>query len=317
MSAAIQINNVSKTYENHIKAIDDISFGIDEGEVICILGQSGSGKSTLLRVLAGLEDVDDGNIVALDQKITGPSDNLVPGYNFIHFVTQDYRLPPFRTIEQTLDDELYDIKEEHLREARIDELMNLCRLQGKNKAYPRQLSGGERQRAAMAIALADDPDIVLMDEPFSNLDMLLKTDVRQEVFDILREAGVTVVMVSHDPADALSEADKVIILEAGKLIQMDKPASVYQKPKTHYAAKIMGPINNLSKTKAKINGKNLLIRPEQFRINTEGKFEGMIVKSRFQGMHYHLHIRSEISEKDLLIYNSEGLKVGEKVRFDI
>lgn len=312
MGAAIKVSGISKSYESGVKAINKISFNIKKGEVVSILGESGSGKSTLLRLLAGLEDADEGTILIGGQKITGPSDNLVPGYDFITLVFQDFKLQRFKTTAESVASEIYFLPLEE-RNQRVGELLDLCRLGDKADSYPHELSGGQQQRLAIAIALAGEPEVVLMDEPFSNLDFRLKEIIRQEVVDILRKAGVTVVMVSHDHTDALSVADRVMVVRAGQKIQMATPEHLYHHPKNEYAANFLGPINYI-----KLNGTSSEtgVRPEHIILNGAGPYIGVVRRNVFQGMFYHVYIHADMAEKDVLIYSKERMEEGTKVSFE-
>jgi len=313
MGSVISVKNISKTYDSKVNAVQDISFEIKEGEVVSILGESGSGKSTLLRLIAGLEDVDQGSISIDEEAIKGPTDNLVPGYDFVSLVFQNFQLQRFKTIRDNIASEIYFLNESQRKE-RVDELLHLCRLDDKSEDFPHQLSGGQQQRVAIAIALAKEPEVVLMDEPFSSLDSRLKAIIRQEMIDILRTEGVTVVMVSHDHADALSVADRIMVMRKGVMVQVATPEELYFSPKSEYAASFLGPINYIS-----MNGsKNLKgIRPEKLKIVKKGGYEGLVQKAVFQGMHYHIYVKSTISNNPVLIYCNEKMREGSKVAFDI
>ncbi|RJE70624.1 ABC transporter ATP-binding protein [Reichenbachiella sp. MSK19-1] len=310
MSALVQIQHVNKSFKDH-QVLHDIHFEVTEGEIICILGESGSGKSTLLRIIGGLEDADQGNVTVDDETITGPANNLVPGYDFINFVTQHFKLEQFRTVR----DNIYSVISYYAQsdaDDRIHELLELCKLSEKAEAYPRELSGGQQQRVAIAMALADEPFLLLMDEPFSNLDVNMKTQIRGEIVEILRKAEVTVIFVSHDPVDAMAIADRVIILEDGHIAQIDTPQKIYQGPTSPYAAKFLGPINYLQ-----VDGKPTGVRPEQIRIHKEGEHEGKVTKCIFMGMHYHVWLTSDIADKTILLYHSSALNIGQTVHFNL
>ncbi|MEQ6122374.1 ABC transporter ATP-binding protein [Reichenbachiella sp. MALMAid0571] len=313
MGSVINVRGVSKTYDTQVNAIRDISFDVNEGEVISILGESGSGKSTLLRLIAGLEDADKGSILIDDQIIKGPADNLVPGYDFVSLVFQNFQLQRFKTVRDNIASEIYFLSAEE-RTERVDQLLELCRLVDKSENFPHELSGGQQQRVAIAIALAKDPEVVLMDEPFSSLDSRLKAIIRQEMIDILREERVTVIMVSHDHADALSVADRIMVMRKGEMVQVATPEELYHFPKSEYAADFLGPINYLS-----LNGSSgaIGIRPEKLKIVKSGKYQGIVEKTTFQGMHYHTYIQSDISNNSILIYSEENRKKGSKVEFEV
>ena len=313
MGSVISVKKISKRYDSKVDAVRGISFDIKEGEVISILGESGSGKSTLLRLIAGLEDADHGSIAIDDEVIKGPTDNLVPGYDFVSLVFQNFQLQRFKTIRDNIASEIYFLDAEH-RDERVNELLDLCRLVDKSADFPHQLSGGQQQRVAIAIALAKEPEVVLMDEPFSNLDSRLKTIIRQEMIDILRAEGVTVVMVSHDHADALSVADRIMVMRKGEMVQIATPEELYHFPTSEYAASFLGPINYLS-----VNGGSepLGVRPEKLKIVKEGKYKGLVEKATFQGMHYHISVNSAISNNSILIYSDGNIKEGSTLEFEI
>jgi ABC-type sugar transport system ATPase subunit len=313
MSIAIQIKDVSKSYDSKLDAVKNITFSVKEGEMISILGESGSGKSTLLRLLAGLEDADLGTIIINNQFITGPSKNLVPGYDFITLVYQNFKLQRFKTVRDNIASEIYFLEEDR-RNERVDELLSLCLLTDKAESFPHQLSGGQQQRVAIALALSKEPEVVLMDEPFSNLDAPMKMIIRQEVIGILRKAGVTVIMVSHDHADAMSIADRIVIIQDGEVVQINTPEKLYNYPNSEYAAAFLGPTNYLKLTGRR---KEVSIRPEKIRLTKNGKYSGIVSRVDFQGMHYHVYIQSKLSKKMILLYSDVSKKKGQKVDFDL
>ncbi|WP_422361571.1 ABC transporter ATP-binding protein [Reichenbachiella sp.] len=307
----IKLHQIYKSYDNQHDALSNVSEEIASGQVTYILGESGSGKSTLLKIIAGLEDADQGKVTVDNEKITGPSHNLVPGYDHLAYVPQDFKLQQYWTVKDNIGKKIshYPVDE---KEARIKELLHVCQLETYADRYPRELSGGQQQRIAMAAAVADEPDVVLLDEPFSNLDLPMKTEVRKEVIDMLRALDITVLLVSHDPSEALAVADHILILNQGKLEQSGHPVEIYQNPNSHYAAKFLGPINEL-----KIDGKSELIRPEWIKIATEGTFKATVVESVFMGMHYHTTFHVSGQKSDILCYTQEPLKKQEKVYYEV
>ena len=240
--AMIRVDSISKIYTKNIIALSDVSFELKEGEIAYVLGESGSGKSTLLKLIAGLEDTNSGNISVNGNEITGPSQNLVPGYDNICYVPQDFRLQKFWTVRDNIAKKISFYTTEE-KKNRVAELLNIFKLEDKSECFPLELSGGQQQRIALAAALSDQPEVMLLDEPFSNLDLPLKAQIRLEIIEMLQETGVTVMLVSHDPTDAMAFADQILILQNGQLIQQDDPKTVYDNPRSTYAAKFLGPIN--------------------------------------------------------------------------
>ena len=288
-----------------------VTFGLPEGQVCYILGESGSGKSTLLKIIAGLEDADQGKVTVDDEEITGPSQNLVPGYDHLAYVPQDFKLQQFWTVRDNIGKKISHYPTEE-KEARIEELLSLCQLENYADRFPRELSGGQQQRIAMAAAVADEPDVVLLDEPFSNLDLPMKTEVRKEVIDMLRALEITVLLVSHDPAEALAVADHILILNQGKLEQSGHPVEIYQNPNSHYAAKFLGPINELN-----IDKKKLLVRPESIKISSKGKFTATVKECIFMGMHFHTYLRVPNQNTLIMCYTEQQLEQNTEVSFSI
>lgn len=307
----IKLSKVSKSYTTHPFALQDISFEIAQGQIVYVLGESGSGKSTLLKVIAGLEDADRGEILVNNESITGPSQNLVPGFDDIAYVPQDFKLQQYWTVGDNIGKKISHYPTDSKNE-RIEELLSLCKLEDHADRYPRELSGGQQQRIAMAAAIADEPELVLLDEPFSNLDLPMKSAVRKEVIEMLQTLGITLMLVSHDPAEAMAVADSIILLKGGQLEQMASPEHLYRKPKSYYAANFLGPANILL-----VDQRMVIARPESIRISSSGIHRGKVLLSVFMGMHYHIYLSTSISESNLLAYAEKGQMKGETVRFNI
>lgn len=307
----IKLSKVFKSYDNKIFALSAISFEIKAGEVAYVLGESGSGKSTLLKIIAGLEDADKGSIIVDEDKITGPSQNLVPGFDHIAYVPQDFKLQQYWTVRDNIGKNISHYPSAE-KEGRIEELLKLCKLESFADRFPRELSGGQQQRIAMAAAVADEPDVVLLDEPFSNLDLPMKSEVRKEIIGMLRALDITVLLVSHDPAEALAVADQILILNQGKLEQQGHPVDLYKKPKSLYAAKFLGPINDIM-----IGTRKMLVRPESIQIDPKGKYKGTVIECIFMGMHYHTILKMPKANSTVLCYTTEQQKLNSVVQFKI
>jgi len=307
----IKVTGVSKKFTDKAQALVDISIEIKDGEIIYILGESGSGKSTLLKIIAGLEDADAGSVFVDDEKITGPANNLVPGFSFIAHVSQDFKLQPYLRISENIGRKIpYLPKPE--KEARIRQLLRICKLEDKFDSYPRELSGGEQQRICLAMNLANQPVVLLLDEPFSNLDNPMKKELRRSVVDITRKEETTCIIISHDSSEALAVADRIMVMENGHLVQFDTPEKIYNHPVSAYAAKFLGPINEFN-----IKWNTQLLRPEKCQILSNGAFSGKIKECIYQGGHFHLFVTTEISQHETLMYGDQKLKVGEIVLFDV
>jgi ABC-type Fe3+/spermidine/putrescine transport system ATPase subunit len=241
-AAALQIERVSKRFHGHL-AVDDVSLAIRQGELVTILGPSGCGKTTLLRMVAGLLDPDAGRIALGSRVIADPAARVVVPVEKrgIGLVFQDYALWPHLTVRQHLGFalELRRIKGRQAA-ARTEELLRLVRLDGLADRLPSQLSGGQQQRVALARALAADAQLLLLDEPLSNLDARLRQAMRDELQTLLRAAGSTAVAVTHDQADALAISDRVVVMSAGRVLQQDTPQEVFERPATSTVAHFLG-----------------------------------------------------------------------------
>ena len=239
----LNISGVSRKYPStSFHAINGVSAEIHKGEVIAIVGENGSGKTTLLKLINGMEDTDHGEILFNGNKITGPSFNLVPGHEQIKMLFQEFNLLPHHTVKENILQNLRYFNQEAQHE-KLVKLLKLCRLDGFEDKYPRALSGGQQQRVALARALADNPMLLLMDEPFSNLDVMLKDEIRRAVVREVKKQGNSIIFVTHEMKDALSLSDRILVLRDGKAVQFDTPKNIYEKPADEYVAYLFGNVN--------------------------------------------------------------------------
>lgn len=236
----ISVKNLTKQYQSEQSGgIKDISFEITRGDVVAIIGESGSGKSTLLKSIYGLLKSDSGDVFFDDKRVLGPDEQLIPGHKQMKMVTQDFSLNTYAKVYDNIASQLSntDLKTKAEKTLAIMEHLRILPLQDKKII---ELSGGEQQRVAIARAMVSDTKVLLMDEPFSQVDALLKNQLRADIKRVAAETGVTVILVSHDPADGLFLADQMIILRNGQLLQTGKPTEIYQQPKHIYTAQILG-----------------------------------------------------------------------------
>ena len=231
--AAIDAHRVEKRF-GRIQAVDGASLQVREGELAALLGPSGSGKTTLLRVLAGFEAPDAGEVSIGGRVVAGGGQWIEPEHRRIGMVFQDGALFPHLTIADNVG---FGARG---RLERVGECLELVGLADRSRAYPHELSGGERQRIALARALAADPSVVLLDEPFAALDASLRETLRVEVRRILKEAGASALLVTHDQAEALSLADTVAVMRDGRIEQVGTPEELYQRPATRWVAEFLG-----------------------------------------------------------------------------
>lgn len=235
----IEMRGVSKRFGKHTLAVNDVSLSVQQGRLVALLGPSGCGKSTTLRLVAGLEFPDQGEIWLAGKRVAGDGAWLPPEVRRVGMVFQDYALFPHLTIGDNIAFPLTNMPARR-RHQRVGELLELVGLAGLAQRYPHQISGGQQQRVALARAMAADPAVVLLDEPFSNLDTALRTTTREEVRTILAAAGATTMLVTHDQEEAFSLADTVAVMLDGILIQVGTPQDIYLRPATRAVASFVG-----------------------------------------------------------------------------
>lgn len=241
---ALELDNLTKSYPSAgVPALHACTLSVAAGELLAVLGPSGCGKTTLLRLIAGFEKPDAGSIFLHGRVVAGER-WLEPEARGIGFVFQDYALFPHLTVTQNVAFGLPHLAS-RARQARTAEILNLVGLTVFAARYPHQLSGGQQQRVALARALAPGPQLILLDEPFSNLDAALRTSTRKDVRSLLKAAGVTAILVTHDQEEALTFADHLVLMRAGQFEQEGSPEEVYTRPRTTFSASFLGVTNLL------------------------------------------------------------------------
>jgi iron(III) transport system ATP-binding protein len=236
---SVAVEGISKSFGERV-VLDGVALQADAGSLTAILGASGSGKTTLLRLIAGFDRADAGTIDLGGRIVEGPRAFVPPERRGIGYVPQEGALFPHLTVGGNVSFGLRNGRRGANGQRRVEELLTLVGLTGFEKRVPHQLSGGERQRVALARALASDPSLVLLDEPFSSLDVELRTSMRREVVEVLRRTGVTAILVTHDQDEALSIADRVAVLQRGTIVQCDEPAVLYTRPVNGEVARFVG-----------------------------------------------------------------------------
>ena len=234
VNSILEISKLSKSYDGKIKVLSDFNFNMESGKICAIVGESGSGKSTLLRLIAGLERPEGGEI-KIAQSIVSDNIKIVkPQLRNIGFVFQDFALFPHLTVEQNI---AYGIKNN--KSEIIDKLLKLVKMEGYNKSYPSQLSGGQEQRVALARTLAIEPKLLLLDEPFSSLDVGLRSILRKEIKGIVKKLNTSLIFITHDISDAIDIADEIIFLKNGKIVQHSPISELSKSSKNEDISNIM------------------------------------------------------------------------------
>ena len=297
----VELKNINKTYGSY-QASRNVNFGIEKGKLIGLLGPSGSGKTTILRMIAGLETPDSGEVI-IDGKVV----NDVPAsQRGIGFVFQNYALFRYMTV---YDNVAFGLKVQKADKKKIDtrvrELIKLVGLEGLEKRYPSQLSGGQRQRVAFARALAPNPQVLLLDEPFAAIDAKIRQELRSWLKEMIGKLGITSIFVTHDQDEAIEVADEIIIINAGRIEQKGTPIGVYRNPETAFTAAFFGHPSVLKNaddfhTFAQAEGADkIIVRPEFVKISKLDEVEkfktsvsrGVVERVSFRGDNLELQVR--------------------------
>ena len=272
----LNIQKLVKYYNKDNPIIKELDFSVKKGEFVSFIGESGSGKTTFLKCLAGLEKINSGKIT-LNNKILNDKDIFIkPHLRKIGFIFQDYPLFPHLN---TLDNIKINLKESYY--TNIDYFIDLMGLSNLLKRFPHELSGGEQQRVSIARALVREPDLLLMDEPFSNLDFAIKSKIQNEIYKILKKTNTTTILVTHDIKDTFDISDKLLVFKAGIVQQFDNPEEMYCNPANCYCAKMLGELNQIQ-----IENKEFYIRPEKIKIVKDSKYKVKVEKISFVGKEY-------------------------------
>lgn len=342
--SGLSVNGVSHSY-SQTTVIRDVSFSVVPGELACLLGPSGCGKTTLLRLIAGLESLQNGVIAiegtVIDDPAKGvrtPTENRGVGLMF-----QDYALFPHLTVMENIVFGISGASSDRMNY--IQEAIIQMGMEAYRDVYPHTLSGGQQQRVALLRALAPEPKILLLDEPFSGLDVNLRTQIREETLAVLKRTGVATLMVTHDPQEALSMADRILVMNHGRIEQHGTPREIYQFPATEYVARFVGETNILPGIILESSYDEVMtsigpvpclsmrdldfgtdafisIRPESFELDLKGPFEAIVRKITYGGQYVRLEIEllGEIGRGQRLSIHSNPhnrIDVGEHIRFRI
>jgi iron(III) transport system ATP-binding protein len=317
----LTIQKLSKKFGERF-AVNQASWSAQSGQIICLLGHSGCGKTTMLRLIAGLETPTEGSIQLERKVLWDPYQQVQAEERNIGFVFQDYALFPHLSV---LENVMFGLKKipKHERQSIAENALKHVSMSHHIHSYPHTLSGGEQQRVALARALAPKPHVLLMDEPFSNLDHRLRDQIRQSTIEILKQTSTTTIIVTHDPEEALQIADQIILMHQGKIIQSGTPKQLYFQPKTLFAARYFSDLNEI---KTQIQDQQLhtifgnidipkhltsnneircYFRPHQLRVNrikTENSLAAKIISSNFLGYSQLLRLKTEYENKTFIAF---------------
>lgn len=283
----LQVQNISFSYDDK-KVIKQMNFTIQKGQNIAIIGESGCGKSTLLKLIYGLYDLDEGQIFWEETEVLGTKYNLVPGMSFMKYLSQDFDLMPYITVAENVGKYLSNVHIEK-KQQRIQELLDIVEMSDFANVKAKYLSGGQQQRVALARVLALEPEVLLLDEPFSQIDNFRKNALRRNLFAYLKSKGITCIVATHDSTDSLSFAEETIVLQNGELIAKANSLALYKKPSNKYIASLFGEVNELKLSQFSeigLEDETLLLYPHQLKITDNGTLKAIVKQSYFKGSHY-------------------------------
>ncbi|MXS72401.1 ATP-binding cassette domain-containing protein [Flavobacteriaceae bacterium W22] len=308
----LEIKNLHFSYSKDQKLFENLNLQFEKGKIIALAGESGCGKSTLLSLIYGLHDWEKGDIVFEGRKLLGPKGNLVPGESEMKSVAQSFDLMPYATVADNVGKFISNINLTRKKE-KIEELLDVVGLTEFAKVLPKNLSGGQQQRVAIARALSVLPKLLLLDEPFSNLDFARKIELREKLFRYVKENNISLIISTHELQDIIAWTDEIVILKNGDLIQNDNAAATYQNPKNEYVAKLFGEVNLFSPNEMEeLEVDSFFYYPHQIKISENGSI-AEVLESRFAGNHYWNKIRYK--NKKLLMFTDKQIEGTVKIIF--
>jgi iron(III) transport system ATP-binding protein len=281
----VEIKSFGYTDKEILKSL---SFSVKQGEHLVVLGESGGGKSTLLHLIYGLLPLEHGAVSWFNKPLLGPAHSLIPGEKFIKLVAQDFNVMPFTTVSENIATHLSKLDEKE-DEARISELLQVVELTDFRNTLVKNLSGGQKQRVAIATALANAPELLLLDEPFSNIDTFRKNKLRRQLFSFLKQNNISCITATHDAEEALSFSDKILILNNGTLDTIGTPEAVFHGISTPFQAGFFSEYSVLPTYVLTNTGAPdpMIVLPHELKVTLrETKLEIKVIKSYFKGVHY-------------------------------
>ena len=300
----LQVKNISFRYKK-TDILKDISFEVGIGEHFSIIGESGSGKSTLLKLLYGTYDLNKGHLFWNDKAILGPKHNLITGPEYMKYVAQEFDLMPFTTVGENIGAFLSNFYPEE-KQNRIDELLKVVELTTYKNILVKELSGGQKQRVALARAIAKQPEILLLDEPFSHIDNFKKQSLRRSLFKYLKEKNITCIVATHDKDDVLSFSDNMMVLNDAEILANGNPKDLYTNPKDKLIASFFGEFNE-------INDK--IVYAHQLKIDDKSNLMAIIKQSYYKGNYY--LIEADLIGEIVFFEHHSALKIGLEVFISI
>ena len=312
----LKVNTISFNYTKNKPVLKGFNFSLQKGEHLCIMGESGCGKSTLLKAIYGLVDLNQGEIFWKEEQIFGPKKHLVPGFENFKYVAQDFDLMPYISVSENIKKFLSRFHPED-SQLRTEELLEVIQMTAFANTMVKNLSGGQKQRVAIARALAKEPELLLLDEPFGQIDNFKKNSLRRNLFSYLKEKNIACIVATHDKNDALSFADNLIIIKDNKILENDSPKEIYNNPKEKYIAALFDDVNEII-----INNKTVLVYPHQIKVvDKKGcqielfEEESTVLNSYFKGASW--LIEADFNGQIVFFNHSSEIKKSTKIKLQI
>ncbi|RZJ73141.1 MAG: ABC transporter ATP-binding protein [Flavobacterium sp.] len=308
----LAVKNISFGY-NDKTVLHNLSFTIKKGQNIAIIGESGCGKSTLLKLIYGLHDLNEGNIAYNGEQVLGPKYNLIPGTGNMKYLAQDFDLMPYVTAAENVGKFLSNIYPEQ-KNQRISELLAIVEMTEFANIKAKNLSGGQQQRIALARVLAREPEVLLLDEPFSHIDNFRKNALRRNLFAYLKQRGITVIVATHDSTDSLSFADETIVIQNGRMVDKAPSKEIYYNPKDKYTASLFGEVNEIRLELLALTQKQdemVLLYPHQLKVAEGGPLRVIVKQCYFKGSRY--LIKSALDRQVIFFEHYKELPANEEV----
>lgn len=300
----LSVQNISFSY-NENALLKNLTFSLENGKTMAIIGESGCGKSTLLKLIYGLYDLNEGQIFWNENEVLGPKYHLIPGMEYMKYLAQDFDLMPYITVAENVGKYLSNIYKDK-KDQRVAELLEIVEMTEFATVKAQFLSGGQMQRVALARVLALEPEVLLLDEPFSHIDNFRKNSLRRKLFAYLKQKQITTIIATHDSTDVLSFADEVLVMKNGEIIKKGSANYLYENPKDKYVASLFGDVNEIE-----IDGKSKLVYPHQLEIVEQSTVEVEVLQSFFRGNHF---LVEAIFQNTILYFESHSsLEKGAKV----
>ena len=311
----LELKKINKSFGG-VEVLDNINLSVKKGEIVSLLGLSGSGKSTILNIISGFEKSDSGEVLYKDRVLDDKKNFIEPQKRGIGFVFQNYALFPHLNVYENITFGISKLPKDQKQKIAAD-LLKLISLEGFEKRYPHELSGGQQQRIALVRSMALNPELILLDEPFSSIDIMAKESIQRELLKILKGSHKTAVIVTHDAREAMAISDKIVYLEKGKIVQCDTPENIYNNPKTKLIAKSFGKANFIIKDDVEY-----CIRPKHCTIDKDNNgIKAKVIDITNYGMELHIKLsfRYQSESYEFLVVDDryDDFCIGDIVYLDI